>query len=145
MLRQRAAASRPGSCQRDWSGHRHDDDQHAGGDGAAVQPQLPPPVRRIVTAAIELHHQCIEPAPDVGDLVAELAHPETRAVALDYASRSLAHCISSFTVFRVTARGALTRRCQPMSPSTTPSSTRPAATMRAASQPGITWVSANTA
>src|SRR5262249_31756926 len=141
----RAAAPRLRSGQRDGSCHGHDDHQRAGGDGAAAQPQLPPPVGRIVPAAIELHHQRIEPPPHVGDLVAELAHPNPRAVALDYASRSLAHCISSFMVFRVTARGTLTRRCQPTSPSTTPISTRTAATASAASQPGITWASAKTA
>src|SRR5262249_27586861 len=143
--REHAAASRLRSGQRDRRGHRDDDHQHADGDGTAVQPHLPPPVGRIVPAPIELHHQRIEPAPHVGDLVAELAHPNIRAIAtLDYASRSLAHCTSSFMVLRVTASGALTRRCQPTSPSTTPISTSTAATMSAASQPGITSLTPNT-
>src|SRR5262249_58721571 len=100
-------------------------------------PQRRPPVGHVVPPPVELHHQLVQPPPHVGDLVAELTHAAARAVALDYARRSLAHCTSSFMTFRVTASGTLTRRCHPTSPITPPITSRSTATASAASQPGI--------
>src|SRR4030095_1909492 len=135
----------PTPGQRDRHGYGHRDDQHADRDRAPVPPEMTAPVGHVVTATVQLHDERVEPPAYVADLGGELANPVVCAVVLDYASRSFAHCTSSFTVFRVTASGALTCRFQPTSASTAPITSKRPAIPSAASQPGIQAAIANTA
>src|SRR5437870_2919909 len=136
---------RPAPGEQDRGRDPHRDGERTDRDGARVPPEMTLPIGHVVPAAVQLHHDHVEPPAHVGDLVAERAHAAARAIVFDYASRSLAHCMSSFTVFRVTASGAPTLRFHPTSASKPPIASKSTATPRAASQPGIQIVSANTA